>query len=182
MENPFYITGIIPEPYFCDREKETSWMVRTLENKAHILLSSPRRMGKTQLIRHVFAQKSIKDNYHTFYTDIYPTTSLNEFVLFLSKEIYSVLVPKGKTVLNRFLAGLHSLAGSFGYDPVSNTPTFTIKLGDASGITDVKEANMITGKSYYTAAGAQLNDMQPGINIVRKRMADGSISTVKIIK
>ena len=130
MENPFYITGIIPEPYFCDREKETSWMVRTLENKAHILLSSPRRMGKTQLIRHVFAQPSIKDNYYTFYTDIYPTTSLNEFVLFLSKEIYSVLVPKGKTVLNRFLAGLHSLAGSFGYDPVSNTPTFNIKLGD----------------------------------------------------
>ena len=130
MENPFYITGIIPEPYFCDREKETAWMVRTLENKAHILLTSPRRMGKTQLIRHVFEQPSIKDNYYTFYTDIYPTTSLHELVLFLSKEIYSVLVPKGKTVLNKFLACLHSLAGSFGYDPVSNTPTFNIKLGD----------------------------------------------------
>ena len=130
MENPFYITGIIPEPYFCDREKETSWMVRTLENKAHILLTSPRRMGKTQLIRHVFEQPSIKDSFYTFYTDIYPTTSLHELVLFLSKEIYSVLVPKGKTVLNKFLAGLHSLAGSFGYDPVSNTPTFNIKLGD----------------------------------------------------
>jgi hypothetical protein len=62
------------------------------------------------------------------------------------------------------------------------TGTFFIKFTDASGITDVKEANMITGKSYYTAAGAQLNEMQPGINIVRKRMADGSISTVKIIK
>lgn len=130
MENPFYITGIIPEPYFCDREKETSWMVRTLENKAHILLTSPRRMGKTQLIRHVFEQPSIKEKYYTFYTDIYPTTSLHELVLFLSKEIYSVLVPKGKTVLNKFLAGLHSLAGSFGYDPISNTPTFNIKLGD----------------------------------------------------
>ena len=130
MNNPFYITGIIPEPYFCDRDKETSWMVRTLENKAHILLTSPRRMGKTQLIRHVFEQAPVRDNYYTFYTDIYPTTSLNELVLFLSKEIYSVLVPKGKTVLNKFLAGLHSLAGSFGYDPVSNTPTFNIKLGD----------------------------------------------------
>lgn len=130
MENPFYITGIIPEPYFCDREKETEWIVRTLENKAHILLTSPRRMGKTQLIRHVFEQPSIKDNYYTFYTDIYPTTSLHELVLFLSKEIYSVLVPKGKTVLDKFLAALHSLAGSFGYDPVSNTPTFNIKLGD----------------------------------------------------
>jgi AAA+ ATPase superfamily predicted ATPase len=130
MENPFYITGIIPEPYFCDREKETTWMVRTLENKGHILLTSPRRMGKTQLIRHVFEQPTIKDDYYTFYTDIYPTTSLHELVLFLSKEIYSVLVPKGKVVLNKFLAGLHSLAGNFGYDPVTNTPTFNIKLGD----------------------------------------------------
>ena len=130
MDNPFYITGIIPEPFFCDREKETTWMVRTLENKAHVLLTSPRRMGKTQLIRHLFEQPSIKDSYYTFYTDIYPTTSLHELVLFLSKEIYSVLVPKGKAVLNKFLAGLHSLAGSFGYDPIANTPTFNIKLGD----------------------------------------------------
>ena len=130
MENPFYITGIIPEPYFCDRDKETVWFIRTLENKAHILLTSPRRMGKTQLIRHVFEQPSIKDNCYTFYTDIYPTTSLHELVLFLSKEIYSVLVPKGKSVIDKFLAGLHSLAGSFGYDPMTGNPTFDIKLGD----------------------------------------------------
>ena len=130
MENPFYITGIIPEPYFCDREKETTWFIRTLENKAHILLTSPRRMGKTQLIRHVFEQPSIKDNCYTFYTDIYPTTSLHELVLFLSKEIYSVLVPKGKAVIDKFLAGLHSLAGSIGYDPISGLPTFDIKRGD----------------------------------------------------
>ena len=130
MENPFYITGIVPEPYFCDRGKETAWMVRTLENRAHILLTSPRRMGKTQLIRHVFEQPSIKDTYYTFYTDIYPTTSLHEFVLFLSKEIYSMLVPKGKTALDKFLSGLHSLAGSLGYDPFTNTPRFDIKLGD----------------------------------------------------
>ena len=130
MENPFYITGIIPEPYFCDREKETTWFIRTLENKANILLTSPRRMGKTQLIRHVFEQPSIKDNCYTFYTDIYPTTSLHELVLFFSKQIYSVLVPKGKAVIDKFLAGLHSLAGSIGYDPISGLPTFDIKLGD----------------------------------------------------
>lgn len=130
MENPFYITGIIPEEYFCDRDKETRWIIRTLQNKAHILLTSPRRMGKTQLIRHVFEQPSVKDNYYTFYTDIYATTSLHELVLFLSKEIYSQLVPKGKVALDRFLSGLKSLTGSLGYDPITGKPTFDIKLGD----------------------------------------------------
>jgi len=128
--NPFYVTGIIPPAYFCDRETETDWLVRTVTNQANVLLTSPRRMGKTQLIRHFYERPEIKGYYHTFYVDIYPTTSLHEFVLFLSKEIYSVLVPKGKAVLDRFLSVLRSLTGSFTYDPVSGVPSFNVKLGD----------------------------------------------------
>lgn len=118
--SPISVTG---------RKKPCVWCAQ-LENKAHIMLTSPRRMGKTQLIRHVFEQPSIKNNYYTFYTDIYPTTSLHELVMFLSKEIYAVLLSKGKTVIDKFLSGLHSLAGSFGYDPVSGLPTFDVRLGD----------------------------------------------------
>ena len=128
--NPFYVTGIIPPAYFCDRETETDWLVRTVTNQANVLLTSPRRMGKTQLIRHFYERPEIKGRFHTFYVDIYPTTSLHEFVLFLSKEIYSVLVPKGKATLNRFLSVLRSLTGSFTYDPVSGVPSFDVKLGD----------------------------------------------------
>ena len=128
--NPFYITGIIPPEYFCDRETETAWLVRTVTNQANVLLTSPRRMGKTQLIRHFYERPEIKGHYHTFYVDIYPTTSLHEFVLFLSKEIYSVLVPKGKATLNRFLSVLRSLTGSFSYNPISGVPSLDVKLGD----------------------------------------------------
>ena len=128
--NPFYITGIIPLAYFCDRELETQWLARTLTNQADVLLTSPRRMGKTQLIRHFYACPEIKDRYYTFYTDIYPTTSLHEFVLFLSKEIYSVLVPKGKSTIDKFLSVLRSLTGSFAYDPFTGVPSFDVKLGD----------------------------------------------------
>ena len=130
MTNPFFITGIIPEPYFCDREKETQQLVRIIENKAHILLTSARRMGKTQLIYHVYEQPAIKTGFHTFYVDIFPTTSLHEMVLFLSKEIYSNLVPKGKKALKFFLNTIKSLTGSLGYDPVTGTPSFDVKLGD----------------------------------------------------
>ena len=130
MTNPFFITGIIPEPYFCDREKETQQLVRIIENKAHILLTSARRMGKTQLIYHVYEQPAIKTAFHTFYVDIFPTTSLHEMVLFLSKEIYSELVPKGKKALRFFLNTIKSLTGSLGYDPATGTPSFDVKLGD----------------------------------------------------
>lgn len=130
MTNPFFITGIIPEPYFCDREKETQQLVRIIENKAHILLTSARRMGKTQLIYHVYEQPAIKTAFHTFYVDIFPTTSLHEMVLFLSKEIYSKLVPKGKKALKFFLSTIKSLTGSLGYDPATSTPSFDVKLGD----------------------------------------------------
>lgn len=37
---PFYITGIIPPAYFCDRETETDWLVRTITNQANLLLTS----------------------------------------------------------------------------------------------------------------------------------------------
>ncbi|MCR5018645.1 MAG: ATPase [Bacteroidales bacterium] len=121
---------MIPDRFFCDREKETQWLVRTLENKAHVLLTSPRRMGKTQLIYHTYNQPSIRSKYYTFYTDIYPTTSLHELVLFLGREIYSALVPKGRAALDFFLSTIRSLAGSFSYDPISGIPSFNVKLGD----------------------------------------------------
>lgn len=33
-------------------------------------------------------------------------------------------------MVDKFLKGIHSLAGSFGYDPITGLPTFDIKLGD----------------------------------------------------
>ncbi len=93
MENPFYITGTIPEEYFCDREKETDKIITLLENQSNVLLTAYRRMGKTQLIRHVFEQNRVKGRYYTFYVDLYATSSLQEMAFFMGKEIYSTLVP-----------------------------------------------------------------------------------------
>lgn len=127
--NPFIINGIIPDELFCDRLKETEKITRALQNNTNVLLTSHRRMGKTQLIRHIFSQKTIRDNYYAFYTDIYATTSLSEFVMYLSKEIYSQLVPKGKRIYDGFISTLKSLSGSFTYDPVQGVPVFDVRLG-----------------------------------------------------
>ena len=130
MFNPFVINGIIPDKYFCDRETETDKLLRCIKNQSNVLLTSPRRMGKTQLIRHLYQQDSVSADSHTFYVDIYSTTSLREFVLLLGKEIYTTLAPKGKKVLDTFINVLKSLSGSFGYDALTGLPSFDVRLGD----------------------------------------------------
>ncbi len=130
MNNPFYISGIIPEPYFCDREKETQNIVDTLMNQGDVLLTSARRMGKTQLIRHIFEQASIKEKYNTFYIDIYATSDLGEMVFLMGKEIFKTLVPKGRRALKYFWENVRSISAGFSIDPISGKPRFDLKLGE----------------------------------------------------
>ena len=130
MNNPFYISGIIPEPYFCDRKKETQNIVDTLMNQGDVLLTSARRMGKTQLIRHIFEQESIKEEYYTFYIDIYATSDLGEMVFLMGKEIFKTLVPKGRRALKYFWENVRSISAGFNIDPISGKPRFDLKLGE----------------------------------------------------
>ena len=78
--NPFITTGYAGAAYFCDREQETEDLTRMLINGNNVALISPRRYGKTNLIRHCFAQPTIADHYYTFIIDIYSTKSVADLV------------------------------------------------------------------------------------------------------
>lgn len=56
LNNPFVIYGYKGADYFCDRQKETESITRALHNERNVALISPRRVGKTGLIHHAFAQ------------------------------------------------------------------------------------------------------------------------------
>jgi len=79
--NPFLISGYYSPDYFCDRETETEKIIAALENDRNISLISPRRLGKTGLIHHVFHKISENDK-HTvcIYFDIFSTCNMNDFV------------------------------------------------------------------------------------------------------
>lgn len=44
-----------------------------------------------------------------------------------------------------------------------------------------KAAGEVVGREYFTADGRQTSRLQHGLNIVRERMADGSVRTVKVM-
>lgn len=129
-KNPFVVTGKIEREYFCDRKVESKTIQKAINNGNNLVLISPRRMGKTGLVRYCYDFEFEKDEYYTFFIDILHTTSLQEFTYLLGRKIYETVLPKSKKMMTAFIHTLKSISGQFGFDPISNTPTFDLSLGD----------------------------------------------------
>ena len=128
-KNPFVTKGYAGSEFFCDRVRETTDILSLLTNENNLALISPRRLGKTDLIRHCFAQPDIRDNYHTFLIDIYATNSLRDFVNEFGKAILDHLKPKGRKVWERFVSTLKSLQSEISFD-INGNPIWGIGLGN----------------------------------------------------
>ena len=129
LVNPFITTGYAGPAYFCDRKKETADIIRLLRNGNNLALVSPRRYGKTDLLRHCFSQPEIADNYYTFITDIYSTKSAADMVNRLGNTILETLKPKGKKVWEKFLSILASVKTGISFDS-NGFPFWTMSVGD----------------------------------------------------
>ena len=51
MENPFKFGSLVDAPYFTDRVKELGYIVQFLKSENHLILMSPRRFGKSSLVK-----------------------------------------------------------------------------------------------------------------------------------
>ena len=127
--NPFFIGRYVDKHYFCDREKDTETLVKHIENGRNVALISPRRLGKSGLIHHTFAQENIQKKYTTIYVDIYSTKDLCEFVKSLSEAIVKAVMPQQKWH-ERFFSFIKSLRVGFRIDSISGEPMFDIGVGD----------------------------------------------------
>jgi hypothetical protein len=127
--NPFFIGRYVDKQYFCDREKDTEILIRHIVNGRNIALISPRRLGKSGLIHHTFAQDTIKERYTTIYVDIYATKDLCEMVKALSEAIVKAVGHRHKWY-EKFFSVIKSLRVGFHIDAVSGEPSFDIGIGD----------------------------------------------------
>lgn len=127
-ENPFVTNGYAGAEYFCDRVEETKKLVEFLTNGNNMALMSPRRLGKTDLIKHSFSQPVISDHFYTFVVDIYATDSFRDFVNVFGKSILEALKPKGRKVWEKFLDMLFSIRSEISFD-ISGNPVWGLGVG-----------------------------------------------------
>ena len=131
MKNPFVLRGYAGREYFCDRQEETQRLIGFVTNGNNVVLTAPRRMGKTDLISHVFAQPEIADHYITIALDIYATQSYADFVVCFGQAIVNALRPRGKAIVDQFVALLHSLRSEISFD-INGMPVWGIGIGQGS--------------------------------------------------
>ena len=128
IDNPFVTNGYAGPDYFCDRVDETIMLTKLLTNGNDIALMSPRRVGKTDLIKHCFLQECIKDDYFCFLIDIYATNSFRDFVSVFGKSILNALKPKGRKVWEGFLNVLLSVRSEITFD-MKGDPVWGLGVG-----------------------------------------------------
>ena len=128
LSNPFVIGKYVDKDYFCDREKESEMLVHHIVNGRHVAIMSERRLGKTGLIEHVFAN-SLPDGYEPFLIDIYTCKNLREMVYLLASEVFKKIVRK-QSMLERLMRMVRSLKTTISYEVVTGFPEISFGLGE----------------------------------------------------
>lgn len=128
ITNPFSITSYLGPEYFCDREQETQNLKDALYNGRNVTLISPRRVGKTGLIHHLFESIPEKDA-HCIYVDLYSTASLLDFTKKLAEAVLSKqITPFSERVWEEITRVFGAIRPVFGADIITGMPQCTIDI------------------------------------------------------
>lgn len=128
LSNPFVIGKYMGKDYFCDREKESEQLVYHILNGRNVTIMSERRMGKTGLVEHVFAN-CLPEEYETFLIDIYTCKNLREMVYLLATEVFRKIAKK-QPLMERLMRTVRSLKMAITYNAVTGTPELGLGLGE----------------------------------------------------
>ena len=129
LKNPFVFRGYEGPEYFCDRTEETETLISGLQNGINMTLLSPRRIGKTGLIKHVFHHLRQQDkNAICLYIDIFATQSLHDFVTLFCQAFVSEVMEREKLVAAKVLDSFKGWRPVISADPITGAPQVSVSI------------------------------------------------------
>jgi uncharacterized protein len=133
--NPFKFGSVVDGSFFTDREEELEKIKSYIKGENHLILISPRRFGKTSLIRKVVNESDRK----YLFLDVQIVLSVEDFASQLLKRVYRIYpVEKLKSFIKSF-----RIIPSVNINPVTGEPEISFSPGtrDLTPLEDV--LNMI---------------------------------------
>lgn len=154
-KNPFLVKGYAGSEYFCDRKEETQKLTQALNNGRDITLISPRRLGKSGLIRHVFAQvKETTPEIECFYLDIYNTYCLKDFIQVFANSLLGAFDNKIDKFFQNVTNVLHHCRPVISLDELTGLPNVKLDItpGDENiTIEKIFQYLVSSGRRIYIA-------------------------------
>lgn len=129
LTNPFIYQGYESPKYFCDREVETKTLLSHLKNGRNVTLISPRRIGKTGLIKNTFYHLKEQEKDATcLYIDIFATKNLHDFVELLGVMAINEIVRKNASFIEKTISFFSALRPVLSMDPLTGEPSVSITV------------------------------------------------------
>ena len=152
LVNPFIYQGYESPEYFCDREAETATLLSHLKNGRNVTLISPRRIGKTGLIKNTFfyLQKEERDAV-CLYLDIFATKNLHDFVEQLGVMVINDIVRKNASFIEKTIAFFSALRPVLSMDPLTGEPSVSITIEPSQ-----EEMTMRSIFNYLNESGREI--------------------------
>ena len=123
VKNPFAVNGYQGQEWFCNRTGETHAILSALTNGRNVTLHSLRRMGKTDLIHHLFYLLK-KKGFIAIYADVYSTENLKHFTEAFATAIARAY-PEENSIGKSIWAFIKSLRPVISYDDFLHKPEIT---------------------------------------------------------
>lgn len=155
LNNPFVVYGYKGPEYFCDRIAESHKICTTLRNERNVTLVSPRRMGKTGLIHHVFHRMESEDkDCKCFYIDIFATKNIEQFVQTLGSVVLGKLDNFSQSTLRKIQEFFSAWRPVVTFDQLTGLPSVTLDIKPSEGSDSLKrifDYMNLSGKRCYVA-------------------------------
>lgn len=135
---PFIFGSVaVGQDNFTDRENDSKRLLANFENRINTILISPRRWGKTSLVKHV-AQLSNNKRLIVVYMDIFSCKNDEEFFDLYSSTIVKQTYSKFEDWMNTTKEFLSSLRPKFsmGLDPTTDF-SFSLSFDNKESVTDI---------------------------------------------
>lgn len=135
--NPFQFGTIVKGENFCNRQNELSTLKSYIKDGYSVWLYSPRRYGKSSLIKKAFSEI---ENVETIYFDLYNVKSLDDFckkyASLLATNLFSWKqeIKKLTVKLSQYFQNLHPVVS---FDETGN-PSFSLNVDEISQQSDVE--------------------------------------------
>ena len=120
--NPFKFGTVVDEPYFINRKSELARVREILNSANHLILISPRRFGKTSLIKKALNNDERKN----IFLDIQLTNSIEDFAAQYLRRIYS-LFPIER--IRKFILNFR-VVPNIALNPVNNDIEISFQTGN----------------------------------------------------